>query len=130
VVTLAIFSQWYRFRTQRDFYRMAENKLRSAFPTLPHRTQFNRLVRRHREVIVAFLLYLVEVMRAREVAYEILNITGVPVRNSKRCGSSWLAGEANIGWCTRVGWYYGFRLLIATTPCGVITGLALQRTVG
>jgi hypothetical protein len=122
VVTLALFGQWYRFRSQRDFYRMAEEKLRSAFPTLPHRTQFNRLARRHREAIVAFSLYLVELMRAREVAYEILDTTGVPVRNVKRRGNGWLGGDANIGWCTRLGWYYGFRLLISVTPSGVITG--------
>ena len=122
VITLAIFSQWYRFRSQRDFYRMADQKLRSAFPTLPHRTQFNRLARRHREATVAFSLYLVELMGAREVAYEILDSTGVPVRNVKRRGHGWLGGDANIGWCTRLGWYYGFRLLISVTPAGVITG--------
>jgi hypothetical protein len=122
VVTLAILSQWYRFRNERDFYRMAEKRLRSAFPTLPHRTQFNRLARRHREATVAFSLYLVELMQARKVAYEILDTTGVPVRNVKRRGNSWLAGEANIGWCTRLGWFYGFRLLISVTPDGVITG--------
>ena len=122
VVTLAIFSQWYRFRSERDFYRMAQARLRGAFPTLPHRAQFNRLARRHREATVAFSLYLVERMQAREVAYEILDTTGVPVRNVKRRGRSWLAGEANIGWCTRLGWFYGFRLLISVTPDGVITG--------
>jgi hypothetical protein len=54
VIALVIFSQWYRFRGQRDFYRMADQKLRSAFPTLPHRTQLNRLFRLHREATVAF----------------------------------------------------------------------------
>ena len=122
VVTLAIFGQWYRFRGERDFYRMVEARLQSAFPTLPHRAQFNRLARRHREATVAFSLYLVELMQARQVAYEILDTTGVPVRNVKRRGSSWLAGEANIGWCTRLGWFFGFRLLISVTPEGVITG--------
>ena len=122
VITLALYSQWYRFRSQRDFYRMADRKLRSAFPTLPARTQFNRLVRRHREAIVAFSHYLVELLRARDVAYEILDTTGVPVRNVKRRGSSWLAGAANVGYCTRVGWFYGFTLLLSVTPQGVITG--------
>lgn len=122
VITLAILSQWYRFRSQRDFYRMADIRLRNAFPALPHRTQFNRLARWHREATVAFCLYLVEIMKAREVAYEILDTTGVPVRNVKRRGNGWLAGEANVGWCTRLGWYNGFRLLIAVTPQGVITG--------
>jgi len=122
VVTLAIMSQWYCYRNQRDFYRYAKRHFRPAFPTLPDRSQFNRLVRRHRDATVAFGLYLVTELQAREVEYEILDTTGVPVRNVKRRGRGWLAGMANIGWCTRMGWYNGFRLLMAVTPEGVITG--------
>jgi hypothetical protein len=122
VVTLAIMGQWYCYRNQRDFYRYATRHFRPAFPTLPHRSQFNRLVRGYRDEIVAFGLWLVEAMRARQVEYEILDTTGVPVRNVKRRGRGWLAGMANIGWCTRAGWYNGFRLLISVTPEGVITG--------
>lgn len=122
VVTLAIFSQWSHFRNQSDFYRYACRNLRGAFPTLPHRSQFNRLVRTHRSATVAFFLHLVEQLQARQVLYEILDTTGVPVRNVKRRGCGWLAGQANIGWCTRLGWYEGFRLLLATNPQGVITG--------
>ena len=81
VITLPLFGQWRRFRNQRDFYRFAEQKLRSAFPTLPHRSQFNRLVRGHRDAIVAFFLYLVDLMDGRKVPYEILDTSSVPVRN-------------------------------------------------
>lgn len=42
VVTLALFAQWARFASERDFYRYAKTHLRGAFPTLPHRSQFNR----------------------------------------------------------------------------------------
>ena len=59
VITLAIFGQWQRFGSERGFYRYAERHLRSAFPKLPHRSQFNRLLRRHRDAIVAFFLHLV-----------------------------------------------------------------------
>ena len=45
VVTLAIFARWSRFSSERDFYRYARARLRDAFPTLPERSQFNRLVR-------------------------------------------------------------------------------------
>lgn len=122
VVTLAIFGQWYRFRSQRDFYRFARQKLHSAFPTLPHRTQYNRLVRSNHAAIVGFFLYLIELLEARQVAYEILDTTGVPVRNGKRRGRGWLSMDAEIGMCTRLRWYFGFRLLISTTPEGVVTG--------
>jgi hypothetical protein len=53
VITLATFARWRRFASERDFYRYASEHLREAFPTLPDRSQFNRLVRfpylRHRE---------------------------------------------------------------------------------
>ena len=46
VITLAIFARWGRFCGERgDFYRYARRCLHDAFPTLPDRSQFNRLVR-------------------------------------------------------------------------------------
>ncbi|MDQ5830361.1 MAG: hypothetical protein M3324_11000 [Actinomycetota bacterium] len=50
-MTLAIFSRWNRFSSERNFYRYARRHLRDAFPTLPHRSQFNRLVRSHLDLI-------------------------------------------------------------------------------
>jgi hypothetical protein len=41
---------------------------------------------------------------------------------AKRRGEGWLAGYADIGWSNSLGWYEGFRLLVATDPTGVITG--------
>lgn len=122
VITLALFGQWRRFGSQRDFYRFAQSELRPAFPTLPHRSQYNRLVRKHKEAIVTFFLYLIELLQARQVLYEVMDTSGIPVRNIKRRGRGWLAGSANIGWCTRLGWFNGFTLLLAATPEGVITG--------
>ena len=43
VVTLALFGQWAQFPSERAFYRYAERHVRPAFPTLPDRSQFNRL---------------------------------------------------------------------------------------
>ena len=40
VITLTIFALWSRFGSERDFYRYASSRLRDAFPTLPHRSQF------------------------------------------------------------------------------------------
>ena len=49
----------------------------------------------------------------------------MPVRDAKRRGEGWLAGYADIGWSNSLGWYEGFRLLVATGPTGVITGFGL-----
>jgi hypothetical protein len=121
-VTLALMSQWGRFESERDFYRYAERRLREAFPRLPHRTQFNRQIRRERDTIVAVGHVLADRLDARAVEYEVLDVTAAPVRNVKRSGSGWLAGQAAIGRSSRLGWFEGFAVLIAASPDGVITG--------
>lgn len=67
VITLALFSQWRAFESERAFYRYACRHLRPAFPTLPARSQFNRLVRRHHDAIVAFALALGQQMSVPSV---------------------------------------------------------------
>ena len=122
VVTLAIFGQWSHFQSERDFYRYAHHRLRSAFPTLPDRSQFNRLVRQQREAVVAFFLHLAEQLNAQACLYEALDTSAVPTRDAKRRGHGWLPGVADIGWSNRIGWYEGMHLLIAVNPSGIITG--------
>lgn len=122
VVTLAIFAQWQRFASERDFDRYAHRHLRPAFPTLPDRGQFNRLLRRHRETTVAFFLHLVEQLQAQPTLYEALDCSAVPTRDAKRRGAGWLPGLADIGWSNRLGWFEGFRLLMSVNPQGVVTG--------
>jgi len=124
VVTLALLEQFWWFRSERDFYRYAQRKLKSEFPNLPARSQFNRLVRHHWRSVVAFCQYLVDQMQASKVACEVLDTVPIPVRSIKRRGRGWLAGMANIGWSTRLGWYNGFHGLISVNPIGVITGFA------
>jgi hypothetical protein len=126
VITLAIFARWSRFASERDFYRYASGHLREAFPTLPDRSQFNRLVRFYTELIQEMaLLHLakVVVLEVGECPYEALDSSAMPVRDAKRRGGGWLAGCADIGWSNSLlGWYEGFRLLAAVAPSGVITG--------
>ena len=122
VVTLAVFSQWHAFQSERGFFRWAQRHLRSAFPRLPARSQFNRLVRKHQEAIVSFFLHGVRALDGDRCAYEALDSCAVPVRNIKRRGDGWLAGLVNRGWSNRLGWYEGFHLLVSVNPEGVITG--------
>jgi hypothetical protein len=122
VLTLAIFARWSRFACERDFYRYADAKLRDAFPTLPDRSQFNRLTRSHADLIEAFAMHVVAVLEVDECSYQALDSSAMPVRDVKRRGHGWLAGQADIGWSNSIGWYEGFSLLTATDPTGVITG--------
>jgi hypothetical protein len=122
VITLALFGQWVQFPSERAFYRYAEHHLRAAFPQLPDRTQFNRLMREHRDAITTFALSLVQLLQAQQCLYEVLDSTAAVTRDAKRRGLGWLAGQADIGWSNRIGWYEGFHLLLCVTPRGVITG--------
>jgi len=125
VITLGLLSQWRRFANQRDFYRYAGTALRAAFPTLPDRTQFNRLLRQHWPAVVVVGLELAEGGDARTTAYQVADSMGLRVRNAKRRGRGWLAGQADLGWSNRLGWYAGFSVLLANTAQGAITGFGL-----
>ena len=126
VVTLVVLQQYWRFRSEREFYRYAQQKLKAAFPGLPTRPQFNRLARQHWKTVVGFWQYLVEQLKGQQVVFEVLDTVPIPVRNIKRRGRGWLAGLANIGWSTRLGWYNGFHGLISVNPLGVITGFGFS----
>jgi len=122
VVTLAIFARWSRFSSERDFYRYASSSLRDAFPALPDRSQFNRLVRHNLGLIEEVALHLANVMKTHRCSYQALDSSAMPVWDAKRRGQGWLAGSAGIGWSNNLGWYEGFRLLVAVDPTGVVTG--------
>ncbi len=67
-------------------------------------------------------MHLVQMMETPEGAYEALDSSAMPIRDAKRQGYGWLAGQADIGWSNSIGWYEGFSLLTAVAPTGVITG--------
>lgn len=122
VLTLALVSQWARFRSERDFYRFADQRLRPYFPCLPSRPQLNRLFRQHQPPLTRFALWLAARLGTEGAPYEVLDGTAVPTRNAKRRGRGWLVGVADIGKCLRRGWIEGLRLLVSTTPDGPVTG--------
>ena len=124
VITLVVFSQWARFRSERDFYRYAQSRLRPAFPTLPRRSQFNRLTRRCCGILAAFSRHLTDTLQGQDCPYEALDSSAVPTRCAKRRGRGWLPGQADIGWSNRIGWYEGFSLLLSVNRQGVITGFS------
>ena len=69
VITLVIFGRWSRFASDRDFYRYAEGNLRNAFPTLPDRSRFNRLVRSNGDLIESLAVHLAALLDARGCSY-------------------------------------------------------------
>jgi len=94
VSALSIFARWSRFASERDFYRYAQSHLRGAFPTLPERSQFNRLVRLCEDAIEEVALHLGRIVEGGRCLYQALDASAMPVRDAKRRGNGWLAGYA------------------------------------
>ena len=69
VITLSIFGRWSRFASERDFYRYAQAHIKEALPTLPERSQFNRLVRFYAEDIEYMAVKLGQIMEGGEHPY-------------------------------------------------------------
>ena len=124
VLTLCIFGQWRHFASERDFYRFDMRHLRSHFPSLPDRPQFNRLQRACYSDLVAFWQQLTSSLRPEEVQgyYEAMDATAVAIRHASRRGNGWLSAQTDKGLASRLGWYRGFYLLATTDPSGVFTG--------
>ncbi len=104
-LTLAIASQWAPFASERAFFRYGRRHLLAAFPHLPSRPQFNRLVRRWHDGLVAVGLQVAAWLDAPQARYQVLDTIGLATRNSQRRGTGWLAGQVDIGYCSRLGWF-------------------------
>ncbi|MFN3762700.1 MAG: IS982 family transposase, partial [Anaerolineae bacterium] len=124
-LTLLVFSQWARFRSERDFYRFAQQHLRPLFPHLPSRPQLNRQWRTLYPQVCEVFIFLATLLEGADDLYQVLDLAPVVTRDAKRRGWGWLAGQADIGKSTRLGWYEGLKALLAAYPSGVITGFAL-----
>ena len=122
VVTLALFGQWFGFGGERGFWRWASRHLRAAFPGLPCRAQFNRLVRAAAPDLARLAVALAEELGGSAAAYQALDSTGAATRDAKRRGGGWLWGQADIGYSNHLDWFEGLRVLAACTPEGVVTG--------
>lgn len=125
VLTLALLAQLGRFGSERDFCRFARQRLRPFFPRLPHRSQLHRAFRRAEPTLAVLSHHWAETLEARTAAYECLDGTGVSLRSNGRRTAALSAFMAR-GRATRLNWFVGCRLLVATTPTGVITGWAVS----
>jgi hypothetical protein len=122
VVTLSIFGQWGRFRSEREFWSFCEQRLRPLFPGLPNRSEFVRAQQRFEPTAAAYALYLAGLLKAGEALFEVIDRCGLATRMCGRRGRDWLGGYANKGLCGRLGFFWGLQLMCATTRDGVITG--------
>jgi hypothetical protein len=122
VLTLAILSQWPRFRSERDFWRFAQAHLREYFPMLCTQGQLNRRIRALQPELRELQRDFAEDLAQPSAVYRVIDTTLVPamvrVRASRKglfsavrrpSGGvpprpSGFTGSRRLWWWTPTGW--------------------------
>lgn len=127
LLTLAVVAQWPRWRSERDFWRFADARLRALFPALPGQSQFNRRVRAAEPLVHALHDALAEHLTEPAVVYRVLDTTLIPaIERVRACRRGLFAGEAGFGRCaSKTSWVYGFKVALVVDPAGVVTTFGL-----
>jgi len=122
VITLAILSQWPRFRSERDFWRFASAHLRSYFPKLCTQGQFNRRVRALEPELRALQRAFAGQIAEPSAVYRVLDTTLVPAMVRVRASRKGLfCGQASFGRsASKTEWIYGFKVALVVDPKGVV----------
>jgi len=127
VLTLAIVSQWPRFRSERDFFRFADAHLRGYFPNLLTHGQLNRRIRALEPELRVLQRDLADTIADGAEVYRILDTTLVPAVVRVRARRKGLfAGQAAFGRSvSKTEWVYGFKVALSVSPEGVVTAFGL-----
>jgi len=127
VLTLAILSQWHRFRSERDFWRFAWRHLRTYFPSLLSQSQFNRRIRALEPELKALQRSLAEEFLEPGEVYHVLDTTLIPaIVRVRACRKGLFAGQAAFGRSvSKTEWVYGFKVALSVSPRGVISAFGL-----
>lgn len=127
VLTLAILSQWPRFRSERDFFRFASFHLLEYFPNLLSHSQFNRRTRALESELRALQGDLADTLADGSEVYRVLDTTLIPaVVRVRACRNGLFAGQATFGRCaSKTEWVYGFKVALSVSPEGVVTAFGL-----
>lgn len=127
ILTLAILSQWPRWRSERDFWRYANAHLRKYFPSMLSQSQLNRRMRALEPELKALQRDLAETLTESSEVYHVLDTTLIPaVVRVRACRKGLFAGQAAFGRCaSKTEWVYGFKVGLSVSSKGVITAFEL-----
>ena len=122
VLTLAILSQWPRWRSERVFYRFTDAHFREYFPNRVSHGQLNRRIRALEAKLKAFQRNLAATLADGSEIYHVLDTTLVPaVVRVRACRRDLFAGQASFKRCaSKTEWLYGFKAAFSVSPEGVI----------
>ena len=127
VLTLAILSQWPRFRSERDFFRFAEAHLKCYFPELLSQGQLNRRIRALEPELRTLQKALASTLADGSEVYRVLDTTLIPaIVRVRACRKGLFVGQAAFGRSvSKTEWVYGFKVALAVSPEGVVTAFGL-----
>lgn len=98
VLTLAILSQWPRWRSERDFFRFADAHLREYLPNLLSHGQLNRRIRALEPELKALQRNLAVSLADGSEACHVLDTTLIPaIVRVRACRMGLFAGQATFG---------------------------------
>ena len=125
--SLAILSQWPRFRSERDFWRFASSHLRPYFPMLCSQGQLNRRIRALAPELRALQRDFAEDLTEPSVAYRVMDTTLVPAVVRVRASRKGIfCGQASFGRsASKTEWIYGFKVALVVDPKGVVSAFGL-----
>jgi hypothetical protein len=127
VLTLAILSQWPRFRSERDFWRFASSHLRPYFPKLCTQGQLNRRIRALQPELRQLQRDFAEDLAQPSAVYRVMDTTLVPAMVRVRASRKGLfLGQASFGRsASKTEWVYGFKAALVVDPNGVVSAFGL-----
>jgi len=127
VLTLAILSQWPRFRSERDFWRFASSHLRPYFPKLCTQGQLNRRIRALQPELRLLQGDFAKDLAQPSAVYRVMDTTLVPAMVRVRASRKGLfLGQASFGRsASKTEWVYGFKAALVVDPNGVVTAFGL-----
>ena len=127
LITLAVMQVLLRYESEAHFIRYARKNLRSLFPDIPHRSGYNKRLRRVAET----MKHIIGVL-ARECSSwydKVWCVDSTPVecgRSRTTQQNSALAGLAEYGYCaSHSRYFWGFRLHMIATTEGLPIAFAL-----
>jgi hypothetical protein len=123
VLTLMIAQHWCGFQKEANWLRFIQNNYWALFPRLLDQSQFNRRARNLCWLLNRLRHHIVEQMGALQAVVRLIDGTPIHVRHWRRYGKTHLMlPEAALGHCAaKKETFYGYRLVVMTTPDGVIT---------
>jgi Transposase DDE domain len=127
VLTLAILSQWPRFRSGRDSWRFASSHLRPYFPTLCTQGQLNRRIRALHPELRELQRDFAQDLAQPSAVYRVMDTTLVPAMVRVRASRKGLfLGQASFRRsASKTEWVCGFKAALVVDPEGVATAFGL-----